>query len=77
MLNTPQKVSISLTAQKITYIKCTPQKLHQKEGDPSEKLVHRGGVDIKWNGPFRFFIYFLSSLQALLLSLTIRVHFVL
>ena len=30
-----------------------PSEIHLHWEPPSENLIHRGGVDIKWNGPWR------------------------
>ena len=52
------------TPQKFENFPLTPQKYHRDQrkptgltpqkrllSNPSEKLIRRGGVDIKWNGP--------------------------
>ena len=30
-----------------------PSEIHLHWEPPSENLIHRGGVDVKWNGPLR------------------------
>ena len=59
--NTPQKFeNFPLTPQKYRRDQRMPTGLTPQKrllSHPSEKLIRRGGVDIKWNGPKQFFAH--------------------
>ena len=40
-----------------------PSEIHLHWEPPSENLIHRGGVDIKWNGPSGFTAMFVGSVD--------------